>query len=162
MRDHRRVRFSDIAGIPRCDLPLAGDIWLDDLMTQKWTTREVLKLATVFVRYMSNPTPDGLQLDIIEGCCQLDRQQVAETLRLMQMYRAIEAFSFHKGVLRVSLTLTLTQRLKTLEAKARFTELQYSTPTRSRQMSKTNESRWIPSNPLEPDDDLVSAAPDQT
>lgn len=86
MIENRRIRFSSIDGLRRHDLPLAAEVWLEDLKSQIWVTRGILKLATHCVRYMSDPSPDLETFSRVERSVQLAARQVGEALRIMQMY----------------------------------------------------------------------------
>lgn len=140
--EHRRLRFATIDGIERADLPLAAEVWLEDLRNQSWISREILKLSTLFMRYIANPNPESLLIGHVERTCQLDSEQALEALRLMQMYGAVEAYSCDDETLSVSLNLTLLHRLKVLDVRQRFAELQSQPP------SARKEEKWQPDWPV--------------
>ncbi|MBU2533907.1 MAG: hypothetical protein KKB37_14290 [Alphaproteobacteria bacterium] len=117
--EKRRVRFATIQGITRDHLPLAGEVWLEHVSHQLWTTRDVVKLATLFTRYMSDPLEELVTLAFIERTFAMDEHQIRGTLRQMKMFGAIEAYSFIDRAVHVSLCLTLLQRIRVLELKAR-------------------------------------------
>lgn len=121
--DKRRVRFASIVGIDRSDLPLAAEVWQSDLNAQVWTKRETIKLGGLFTLYMSNPDSDYLSLNYIERTFQIDIMMVRDVLRQMKMYGVIDGFNVKDGVVRVSLRLSITQRLRVLEMRTRFLEL---------------------------------------
>ena len=119
--DLRKVRFAAIDGITREDLPLANEIWLQDLYRAPWASREMMKLAALFVRYMSNPQSTTLSMAEIEIVCQLSPEDVRKTLAAMKGFGAIDAFSVDRTQVQVALNLSLMQRLQVLEVKQRFT-----------------------------------------
>ena len=121
--ENRRIRFATIDGLNREDLPLATEVWREDLRSQVWVTRDMLRLATLFVRYMADAQPEHAALSYIERTCQLDRMQVREALRQMRTYGAIEAFALDGNDLRVALNLTLLQRLRVLRCRREFLDL---------------------------------------
>jgi hypothetical protein len=143
MIEQRRVRFASIDGIERADLPIAAEIWVDDIGRQSWATREVLKLAVLLKRYMSSPDPRDLLLRSIEMRTQVDRKQVQEALRQMQMFGVIEAFNIEGDVVRVSLALTVLQRLQTREVRHRFRELGHTLGLDGSGSRLREDSRWI-------------------
>jgi hypothetical protein len=121
--DKRRVRFSSIQGIQRGDLPLAAEIWYSELIGQIWASRDVIKLAMLLTRYMSEPNEQLVSVNNIERSFNMDVRATLDTLRQMEMFGAIEAFSIKDNELHASLHLSLLQRVKVLETKARLLEL---------------------------------------
>jgi hypothetical protein len=122
MIEQRRIRFASIDGITREDIPLACEIWAGDIFQAHWVERPIMKLAVQFTRYICNPSPDGAVLHEIETNYQLTRADVARALQQMQTYGVVENYSVDDDV-RVALHLTLTQRLRVLEARSRFDAL---------------------------------------
>ena len=121
MNENRHLRFADIAGLSEHDLPLAAEVWLDDLSAQFWVTREILKLANLFKRYLGQPDPKMLVLSHIETECHIDKDSVIEALRQMYSYGAVKGYAIDNSVLRVSLQLSIRQRLRVVEASQRWT-----------------------------------------
>ncbi|HUS98684.1 MAG TPA: hypothetical protein VMX97_18315 [Hyphomicrobiaceae bacterium] len=119
-------------------------MWLDETTRQSWISRDAIKLSVLFMRYITEPQDECLAIGRVERICQLDRDQVFETLRQMQLYGAVEAYTCHRDELHVSLNLTLLQRLRVLETRQRFieqlTRAQHDRPLPARW--KTN--RWRP------------------
>lgn len=146
MSDQRRLRFSDIQGIERCDLPFACDIWLEDLFRAPWVTREVMKLSAYFVRYMMNPESNALTLREVESQCQMPPEELRKALTLMRAFNAVEGFLIERTDIRVGLKLTHMQRLRTLEARSRFTQL-LSEPVRRNWPWANTEYTWVPGAP---------------
>lgn len=142
MIDRRLLRFESISGIERKDLPIAAEIWLEDLVKGIWITRDVLKLATLFATYIKHPNAQLLAIGSIERSCGLDKSQALECLRAMQMYGAVVGFSCDGPALKASLSLSYLQRLKVLEARLRFSELKDL--CRDREMPwHLTEERWL-------------------
>ncbi len=123
MIDKRRLRFSSIVGIERSDLPLACEVWLEEVVKAPWSTREAMKLAVHFVRYMTNPDPATLGLREIEGQCGLGPDEVRKTLSLMKNYGAVDDFMCTRDDVKAALNLSLLQRCRVLELKHRHAEL---------------------------------------
>jgi hypothetical protein len=128
VKELRRVRFNNVDGLRRQDLATAGEIWLDDLCRAPWASREAMKVGAHLVRYMAEPNPRLLRFAAIEAQIQVGRDEVKFALRLMQLYRAIEAFSFEGDEVLVALHLTSRQRLLVLETQARLEELMHARP----------------------------------
>ena len=120
MIEQRKVRFSSIEGIDREDLPLACEVWLDDLYHASWVTREAMKLGNQLMRYMCRPDPSTLSLREIESQYQLNHEEVRKALSLMRTFGVAENFFCDRTDLKVALNLTVLQRLRVLEAKHRF------------------------------------------
>lgn len=112
MIEKRRVRFADIEGIGRSDLLIASEVWVDDISRQPWATRDIIKLATLLKRYMTVGEPKDMLFRSIERISQLDRNIVVESLRQMQMLGVVEAYVVDGEVVRVSLRLSMLQRLR--------------------------------------------------
>ncbi|MFM9941475.1 MAG: hypothetical protein ACKVP7_18475 [Hyphomicrobiaceae bacterium] len=125
--EQRRVRFSSIEGIERDDLPLACEVWREDIFRSPWADREAMKVATLFVRYIANPDPKLTVLREIESQCQLTREEVVRSFTIMRAYGAIDAFEFQRDDVRVYLHLSLLQRLRVLEARTRMRQLRGNT-----------------------------------
>lgn len=123
MQDQRFLRFADVEGLGRRDLAVAADVWLDELCKQSWATRETIKLATHFKRYLQRPDPRMLELGRIESACNIPLETIVETLRQMYIYGALSGYSLDARVLRVSLNLSILQRLRVLETSRKFAEL---------------------------------------
>jgi hypothetical protein len=155
MHEQRRVRFASIDGIARADLPLAIEIWIDELSKKNWMSRDALKFATYLGRYMLDPDPKNLTLRSIERHTQLDRKQVLEVLKLMHTYGAAEAFDIDADAVRASLSLSLLQRLRTLETKRRFAELGADVIVEAEGGHIRKEGKWLPERTEEAHDDEV-------
>lgn len=119
----RRVRFADIGGLTREDLPLACEVWLDDLARAAWGTRDATKLGVYLMRYIidSNRTP--MTFSEIERRLQMDRKYLMQSLVLMRTYAAVVDFAVDKDDLKVSINLSLLQRLRVLEGQRRLSDL---------------------------------------
>ncbi|MGI9524053.1 MAG: hypothetical protein ACR2PG_20660 [Hyphomicrobiaceae bacterium] len=124
MLEQRYLRFASIAGIERRDLPIAAEVWLEDVSKSCWADREIIKLSTHFVRYIRHPAPEVLSSGHINRACNLEKDQVIETLRLMVIFGAAEGYDCDGDPMRVSLQLSYLQRLRVLEVKHRFAEFQ--------------------------------------
>jgi hypothetical protein len=141
--EHRRLRFSDIQGIERSDLPFACDIWQDDVFRAPWATREVMKLAAYFVRYMSKPDSNALTLRELEGQIQMPQEEVRKTLVLMRNFNAVEGFLIERNDIRVGLKLTHMQRMR------RFATL-LAEPVTHNWPWTSAEDRWVPDQAIAP------------
>jgi hypothetical protein len=142
--EQRRVRFSNIDGLERQDLAIAGEVWLEEICRAPWVTRDVKKLANHFVRYMRDPRPERMLLHEIESEVQLGRDDMLKTLKQMRTYGAVEAFSCERTDLRVSLNLTFLQRLRVLEVTRRFGELCGARGHSPRPWLGNSSERWEP------------------
>ena len=143
MIDQRRLRFSDIVGLERHDLPLACEVWLEDIYRAPWISREAMKLSAYFVRYMNRPDANALTLREIESQCQLSPDDVRKALVLMRSFGAVEAFVIDRNDIRVGLCLSYLQRLRALEAKHRFAQLPASGKTTPWPWL-ADEDKWVP------------------
>jgi hypothetical protein len=142
--EQRRVRFSNIDGLERQDLAIAGEVWLEEVGRAPWVSREAIRLATHFVRYMRSPDPDRMLLREIESEVQLGRDDMLKTLKQMRTYGAVEAFSCDRTDLRVSLNLSYLQRLRVLEATHRFAELATQRGRSPRPWVERERVHWRP------------------
>ncbi len=158
MSEHRRLRFSDILGIERSDLPFACDIWLDDIYRAPWATREVMKLSAYFVRYMSKPDANALGIREVESQIQMPPEELRKTLVLMRNFNAVEGFLIERNDIRVGLKLSHTQRLRVLEARSRFAVLLAEPITRNWPWT-TAEERWVPGEAAAPVQPAAVAVP---
>lgn len=147
--EHRRLRFSDILGIERSDLPFACDIWLDDIFRAPWGTREVMKLAAYFVRYMNKPDANALGIREVESQIQMPADELRKTLVLMRNFNAVEGFLIERNDIRVGLKLSHMQRLRVLEARSRFAAL-LEEPVARNWPWTTAEDRWVPGEAAKP------------
>jgi hypothetical protein len=118
--DLRKIRFANLDGISRDDIPLANEIWVQDVFRAPWATQPMMKLAMLFVRYMNTP---GMSLNMgdLEITCQISADEVRKTLVVMRGFGAIDSFQTGKVELQVALNLSLLQRLAVLETRRRFT-----------------------------------------
>ena len=92
MIDNRHLRFACIDGIERRDLPIAAEIWLYDITAACWATRDIIKLATLFVRYIKNPHLALLGFGEIERNASMEKAKVAENCRIMLLFGALDNF----------------------------------------------------------------------
>lgn len=139
MAQQRHARFGSIEGLRPQHLPLAGEIWLDEVGKASWTTREAIKLAGYIVRYMAKPESAPMSMAAIEGQLQLSPEQTKVTLKLMLMFGAFESLSVIKDDVRCALNLTLLQKLRVLETYQRLeAALAALGPEESEQQS------WVP------------------
>jgi hypothetical protein len=123
MVDPRKVRFAAIEGIDRADLPLAYEIWLDDVFKSPWATREAMKLAQQMVRYMLKPNPQMISMNEIETLCQITPEDTRKTLALMRSFGTIDSFQVSRFDIQAHLHLSLLQRLRVLETRQRLEHL---------------------------------------
>lgn len=144
----RRVRFVSIEGLQRGDLEVAGEVWLLDVCAATWVTRDVMKLAAQFARYMAAPDAKMLTLPRIEQQIQLTRDEVKAALRLMKLYRVVEAFNIEGDGIRAALHLSALQRLRVLET---WHRLDYLARLRAAGPVPKSE-RWLPPGRLCEDD----------
>jgi hypothetical protein len=121
--DMRKVRFQSIEGIAREDLPLAYEIWLDELYKAPWGNRETMKLAAYLVRYMQKPHLTPLTPSDVETVCQLNAEEARKMLTAMRGFGVIENFVYDRKQVVIELNLTFLQRLRVLETKHRFGHL---------------------------------------
>ncbi len=121
--EQRRVRFADIGGLTREDLPLACEVWLDDLARAAWGTRDATKLAVYLMRYIVDPQRTPITFGEIERRLQMDRKYLMQSLVLMRTYAAVVEFAVDKDDLKVSINLSLLQRLRVLEGQRRLSDL---------------------------------------
>lgn len=144
MYEQRRVRFSNIDGLEREDLAIAGEVWLEEIGRAPWVTRDVMKLANHFARYMRDPRPERMLLREIESDYQIARAEVLQALKYMRIYGVVEAFSCERADLRVSLHLSFLQRLRVLEVTRRFGEQCGARGQSPRPWLDSTRSRWEP------------------
>lgn len=147
MHEKRYVRFASITGIDVPDLPIACEIWLEDVSNSSWSSLNILKLANLFVRYMCHSDPGMLTMRAVEQRYGLDKSQVKDIMRLMVIYGAAESFDSDAGYVRASLRLTYLQRLRVLEVKSRFNSL-HSAATQPRLPWHKPEEKWMLKNTL--------------
>jgi hypothetical protein len=126
--EQRKIRFACIDGIARNDLPLANEIWLQDVYRAPWASREMMKLAALFVRYMSNAEALNVSLGEIEIACQISPDEVRKTLNGMKGFGAIDTFVCDRQQIQCALNLTLLQRIQVLETRHRYGMLAGGTP----------------------------------
>jgi hypothetical protein len=151
MRENRRLRFAEIDGLNRSDLPLAAEVWLEDVKSQSWASRDIIKLATQFLRYIIEPKPEMLRLSRIERICQLDRMQVLEALRLLQVFGAVDAYAVDKNSVSISLNLSLLQRFRVLSVRKQFEAL--LSESQSDWSGPAREEKWRPDHAVDILDD---------
>jgi hypothetical protein len=118
--ENRQVRFANIDGLTREDLPLACEVWLQDLYRAPWASKEMMKLGALFVRYMASPTGGAFSMGEIEIVCQIAPEEVRKTLAGMKGFGVIDSFTCAKAEAKAALNLSLLQRLQVLETKRRF------------------------------------------
>lgn len=122
-KDKRFVRFASIAGIDRAELPVAAEIWLEDIAASCWADRSIIKLATLLTQYIGDPDPSRLKFGALESASGLDRKQVGDTLHIMRNFGVVEDHDTTGDALRTGLNLSYLQRLRVLEVRKRFREL---------------------------------------
>ncbi len=141
--EKRRIRFATIVGLDRDDLALAAEVWHSELSQQIWTSREVVKLATLFSRYLNHPKDEIVSLGNIERSCGLDPKHVLDALRQMQMYGVVNEYAIQAGALLVSLNLTRLQRLRVLEVRDQLIQLSGKGSMREFLLAEAEE-HWVP------------------
>jgi hypothetical protein len=120
MTDLRKVRFGDIDGLERSDLPLACEIWLDDLFKAAWVPKEAMKLGCQLARYMIVLDPAMLSFNQFETVCQLSPDEARKTMQVMKVFGVLQDYVCERSEIRVTLHLSIMQRLRVLEAKQRL------------------------------------------
>lgn len=144
MQEKRRVRFSNMGELGRTDVPIAGGIWLRDLCAAAWATREAMRLATHFVRYMTQPDDNIVTFEQIENQCQLSRDDVLKALAMMRNYGFVDAFTFDEDCLKAALHLSILQRFETLELTDRYVELMERRRKSPKLVHTNNSGTWLP------------------
>jgi hypothetical protein len=120
----RRIRFGCIDGIGRDDIPLACEVWMDDLMRSPWADRDTMKLAMHLMRYISDPNSVSVLVQEVESLCQLGREDVTKALVAMRNFGVATSYSVSRSEVRATLNLSMLQRLRVLELRRRMKELQ--------------------------------------
>lgn len=123
MHEQRFLRFANVDGPDRRDIAVAADIWMDEVSQQTWVSRDTLQMAALFKRYLQRPDPRLLEVARIKTECDVPRESVTETLRQIYMYGVLTGYAVVDKVLRVSLHLSILQRLGVFETSRRFAEL---------------------------------------
>lgn len=118
--DRRKVRFVSIAGLTTDDLPLANEIWLDDLYRAPWASREVMRLGAHLVAYMQRPKDIVLSSAHVETACQLGLEEARKTLQMMRNFGVVDTFVFERTDVTAGLVLSILQRLRVLETRERL------------------------------------------
>jgi hypothetical protein len=119
----RKVRFQSIEGIDRADLPLAYEVWLEEVYKATWATRETMKLAAYLVRYMVKPEHVPMTPADIETTCQLNAEEARKMLTSMRGFGVIDSYVYDRKQILIELNLSFSQRLRVLEIKHRFGHL---------------------------------------
>ena len=141
-KEARRIRFESIEGLQRRDLGIAAEVWLKDICEAKWSTREAMKLAAHIVRYMASGDLRQVAINRIEHQAQLSKDEIAQALRLMRLYRVIEAYSIEGDDLRAALHMSTLQRLRVLETRHRLDYLMRQTAPEP--SMPPSGARWLP------------------
>ncbi len=155
--EQRCIRFTDIAGLERADLPIAGEIWLKELCSASWSTRDMMKLGVHFIGYVNAPNPRATWFREIENLFQLNRDGVLQALSAMRIYGAVDAFSSDGQSIKVALKLSWLQRLAALEAVHRLHELEMARKRMKVASLSVREKGWTP--PAVPGEDALEDVP---
>lgn len=75
-QNRRYIRFVSIAGIDRGDLPIAGEVWLESIARSYWADRNILKLSTLFMKYMREPDVATVRFSYISQAVGIDKRGV--------------------------------------------------------------------------------------
>jgi hypothetical protein len=129
MLDKRLVRFGNLAKLDKADISLACDIWLQDLVTAPWATREAMKLAAHLMAYVRAANPTALYLREMETLLQLNREEINRAMSLMKLFGVLSAFSIEKDDVRACLHFSSLQSLRMLELRMRYLSLVAQQPT---------------------------------
>ena len=119
MIENRRVRFGNLAQVEMCEIELACDIWLTDLVKAPWVSNQAMKLAAHMVGYIRASNPANLQVREMETSLQLTRDEINRALGLMRLFGALTAFSVDKDDVRATLYLSPLQNFRRIELGAR-------------------------------------------
>ena len=162
MIDARQLRFGDISGIKRKDLPIAVEIWLQDITSSGWATRDVIKLATLFSAYIKQPKSDVLDFNAVERSTGLEKDKVVEASSAMTSFGAMQQFDYSGPRIKATLNLSFLQRLRVLELCCRFAELRAD--LRGEELPwHARELRWAKTCNVKPDgsprDELIGPTP---
>lgn len=144
MQELRRIRFADINGLQRDDLPIACEVWIGDVLTSTWASREAGKLATYLTRYICGTHGAKSSMRRIENQCQLSKDVVRQNLVLLRAFGAIDEFNIEDDVLSVSIALTFSQRVRVLELLWRFNELVTDRERASGHWQPSQSAAWQP------------------
>ena len=163
MIDARQLRFGHISGIKRQDLPIAVEIWLQDITSSCWATRDVIKLATLFSAYIKQPKSVVLDFGAIERNTGLEKDKVVEASSAMISFGVMQQFDCSGPRIKATLNLSFLQRLRVLEVCCRFAELR--TGLRGEELPwHAGELRWAKTCNVKPDgsprDELVARNPE--
>ncbi len=156
MRENRHLRFADIDGLGRHDLAIAAEVWLDDLSCQNWVTRDIIKLGNHFKRYLDRPDPQMMTLGQVERDCNTEKAQIVDALRQMYAYGVVSGYAIEHNIIRVSLNLTLMQRLRVLEIRKRWSELRALFNGGGNGFARQSTDSWL-NEPIEADVAAIEA-----
>ena len=150
MIENRRVRFSTIEDLPRSDLGLIADIWLDDLCQAKWASREVMKVGAILIQWIRQPSPEHLELGAIETAFHVDRDDVAHALSMLKTFGMVEVFTLGEDGIRAALRLSNLQKLRVLDLKRQHATLEAAQidACNCAAIPMQQEAPWIPQEPV--------------
>jgi hypothetical protein len=121
--DQRKIRFGCIGDLNRVVLPIAYEVWLDDIFKSAWASREAMKLAYQLVRYMQRPSQVGVSLNELETVCQLNAEEVRKTLNVLRTFGVLESAQTTKTEVTATLILSRLQQLRVVEIACRMDKL---------------------------------------
>jgi len=137
MIENRRIRFNDMDGLDRSDLPLAAEIWLETVCGGRWSSAEVQKVAAILAGWVRDPSLAEAEHRAIEDKYRLTREEVSRAFSLLKLFGFIEAFTVDREGVKAALKLGTLIKIRVIETRQRYRDLIAAAEASA-------DSRWLP------------------
>lgn len=137
MIENRRIRFNDIDGLDRSDLPLAAELWLDTVCSGRWSTAEVQKVAAILAGWIRDPKLAEAEHRAIEDKYRLTREEVSRSFNLLKLFGFVEAFTVEREGIKAALKLGTLLKIRIIETRQRYRDLVAAAEANA-------DARWLP------------------
>lgn len=99
------------------------DIWLADICAAGWASREAHRVAAFLAQFLYTGRENDLYMRDLESGINIQPEESQRALKLLKLFGAIEDFQNDRGRLTVQFRVTLGQRVRLLETRARLAQL---------------------------------------
>ncbi len=153
MIENRRIRFNDMDGPDRTDLPLAAEIWLDTVCSGRWSSAEVQKVAAILAGWIRDPQLADAEHRAIEDKYRLTREEVSRAFSLLKLFGFIEAFTVDREGIKAALNLGTLIKIRVIETRQKYRDLIAAAEASA-------DARWLPREVPAADDAPSESEPD--
>lgn len=117
------VRIANYTAASPDDLRDICDIWLDNICSAGWSTREAHRVAAFLTTCVYGNRTGDLYLRDLESSLNIQTEESQRALKLLKLFGVIDEVQIERGKITVEIRIKTQQRLQLAKARAEIASL---------------------------------------